>query len=68
MSKARKNMEILHLKWIVERKIEENQGRMKEEVMRDGMKKEVFREGFICLNERLDSGETCWKDIHGGLL
>ena len=30
---------------MVEKKIEENQGMLKEEVMKDGMKKGVFREG-----------------------
>ena len=60
ISKARKDMGILHLMWMVERKIEENQGRMKEEIMRDALKKGVFREGNSP-NERLDFGKHAGK-------
>ena len=45
---------------MVERKKEENQGMLKEEVMRDGMKKGVFREG-TSPNERLDFGKHVGK-------
>ena len=45
---------------MVERKIEKNQGKMKAEVMRDGMKKGVFRQGNS-QNERLDFGKHAGK-------
>ena len=45
MSRAKHEVGILGIRWMVERKIEENQGMLKEEVMKDGMKKGVFREG-----------------------
>ena len=43
-SKAKHEVGMLGIRWMVERKIEENQGMFKEEVMKDGMKKGVFRE------------------------
>ena len=45
---------------MVERKIEENQGMLKEEVMKDGVKKGVFRESNSP-NERLDFGKHAGK-------
>ena len=45
ISRAKHEVGILGIRWMVERKIEENQGMLKEEVMKDGMKKGVFREG-----------------------
>ena len=45
ISKAMRDLGLLHLRWMVKKKIEENQGMMKEELMRDGMKRSVFREG-----------------------
>ena len=44
-SKAKHEVGILGFRWMVERKMEENQRMLKEEVMKDGMKKGVFREG-----------------------
>ena len=45
---------------MVEKKIEENQGMLKEEVMRDGMKKGVFREGNSP-DEIIDFGKHAGK-------
>ena len=36
---------VLHVRWMVERRMEENEGMMKEEAMRDGVKRCVFRFG-----------------------
>ena len=60
IGKARRDLGHLHLKWMVEKKIEENQGMMKEEVMRNGMKRGVFREGNS-LDEILDFGKHAGK-------
>ena len=38
-SKAKHEVGLLGIRWMVEKKIEENQGMLKEEVMKDGMKK-----------------------------
>ena len=45
ISAARREMGVLQVKWMVERRIEESQGLMKEEVMRGGMKRGMFRDG-----------------------
>ena len=45
IGRAKHEVGILVISWMVERKIEENQGMLKEEVMKDGMKKGVVREG-----------------------
>ena len=45
---------------MVERKIEENQGMLKEEVMKDGVKKGVFREGNSP-DEIIDFGKHAGK-------
>ena len=60
ISKVKREVGILGIRWMVERKIEENQGMLKEEVMKDGVKKGVFREGNSP-NERLDFGKHAWK-------
>ena len=39
ISKGKRDVGILSIRWMVEKKIEENQGMLKEEVMRDGVKK-----------------------------
>ena len=51
---------------MVEKKIEENQGMFKEEVMRDGMKKGVFSEGNSP-DETIDFGKHAgktFKDVY----
>ena len=58
--KGKRDVGPLQLKWMVDRKMEENQGTLKEEVMRDGMKKGVFREGNSP-NERMDFGKHAGK-------
>ena len=60
VSKMKREVGILGIRWMVERKIEENQGMLKEEVMKDGVKKGVFREGNSS-NERLDFGKHAGK-------
>ena len=60
VSKMKREVEFLGIRWMVERKIEENQGMLKEEVMKDGVKKGVFREGNSP-NERLDFGKHAGK-------
>ena len=45
ISKAWRDRGILNVRWMVEKKIEENQEMMKEEAMKDGMKRGVFKEG-----------------------
>ena len=52
ISKVKREVGILGIRWMVERKIEENQGMLKEEVMKDGVKKGVFREGRSMLGRR----------------
>ena len=44
ISKRKRDVGILQLRWMVEKKIEENQGMLKEEVTRDGVKKGSFQE------------------------
>ena len=59
---------LLQLRWMVVMKMEENQGMLEEEVMRDGMKKGVFREGSSP-NERLDFGkhvEKTFREVYPG--
>ena len=51
---------MLGVRWMVEKKIEENQGMLKEEVMKDGMKKGVFREGNSS-DETIDFGKHAGK-------
>ena len=51
-----------HLKWMFEKKIEENQGMMKEEVMKDGMKRGGVREENS-LYEILDFGKHVGKSF-----
>ena len=60
ISKVKRDVGILGIRWMVERKIEENQGMLKEEVMKDGVRKGVFREGNSP-NERLDLGKRAGK-------
>ena len=55
ISQVKCEVGILGIRWMVERKIEENQGMLKEEVMKDGVKKGVFRE-VNSPDERLDFG------------
>ena len=64
ISKGKRDVGILQLRWMVEEKMEENQGMLKEEFMRDGMKKGVFREGNSP-NERLDFGKHAGKTFRG---
>ena len=56
ISKGKRDVGLLQLKWMVERKIGENLGMLTERVMRDGMKKGVLKEGNSP-NERLDFGK-----------
>ena len=42
---ARREMGVLSVRWMVERRMEENKEMMKEEAMRDGIKRGVTREG-----------------------
>ena len=68
ISKGKRDVGLLQLRWMVERKIGENQGMLKEKVMRDGMEKGVFREGNSP-NERLDSGkhvEKTFREVYPG--
>ena len=51
---------------MVERKIEENQGMLKEEVMKDGVKKGVFREGYSP-DEIIDFGKHAGRTIRRGV-
>ena len=60
ITKVKRDVGILGIRWMVERKIEENQGMLKEEVMKDGMRKGVFREGKSP-NGRLDLGKHAGK-------
>ena len=60
ISKGKRDVGILQLRWMVEKKIEENQGMLKKEVMRDGVKKGVFREGNSP-NARFDFGKHVGK-------
>ena len=60
ISKVKREVGILGIRRMVERKMEENQGMLKEEVMKDGVKKGVFREGNSP-NERLDFGKHAGK-------
>ena len=60
ISKGKRDVGLLQLRWMVEKKIEENQGMLKEKVMRDRMKKGVFREENSP-NERLDLGKHVGK-------
>ena len=53
---------MLQVRWMVERRIEENQGLIKEEVMRDGMKRCKFR-GGNGPNEVLDFGKHVGKTL-----
>ena len=65
-SKAKHEVGMLGIRWMVERKIEENQGMLKEEVMKDGMKKGVFREGSSP-DEKIDFGKDVgktFKDVY----
>ena len=64
ISKGRRDVGLPQLKWMVQWKIEENQGMLKEEAMRDGMKKGVFRKGNSP-NERLDFGKT-FREVYLG--
>ena len=45
ISKGKRDVEILGIRWMVKQRGEENKGVLKEEVMRDGVKKGVFRVG-----------------------
>ena len=65
-SKAKHEVGMLGIRWMVERKIEENRGMLKEEVMKDGMKKGVFREGNSP-DEIIDFGKhvgKTFKDVY----
>ena len=62
ISKVKREVGILVITWMVERKMEENQGMLKEEVMEDGVNKAVFREGNSP-NERLDFGNHAGKTL-----
>ena len=46
ISAARREMGVLQVRWMVERRTEENQGLKKEEAMRDGMKRRMFGMGI----------------------
>ena len=66
ISKAKHEVGILGIRWMVERKIEENLGMLKEEVMKDGMKKGVLREGNSP-DEIIDFGKhvvKTFKDVY----
>ena len=57
---------MLGVRWMVEKKIKDNQGMLKEEVMKDGMKKGVFREGNSP-DEIIDFGKHAgktFKDVY----
>ena len=60
ISEGTKDLGHLHLKWMVEKKIEENQGMLKEEVMRNGMKRGVFRKDHTP-DEIIDFGKHVGK-------
>ena len=60
ISRVKHEVGILGIRWIVERKIEEHQGMLKEEVMKDWVKKGVFREGNSP-NEIIDFGKHAGK-------
>ena len=60
ISKGKRDVGTLQLRWMVEKKVEENQGMLKEEVMRDGVKKGDFRQGNRP-SERLDFGKHVGK-------
>ena len=64
--KAKRDVGIVQVRWMVEKKIEENQGMMKEEAMKDGMKRGVFKD-WNGLDEVLDfrrhMGKT-FRQIH----
>ena len=60
VSAARREMGVWQVKWMAERRIEENQGLMKEEVMRDGMKRGMFPDGNGP-DEILDCGKHVGK-------
>ena len=63
ISKVKREVGILGIRWMVEWKIEENQGMLKEEVRKDGVKKGVFRKGNSP-NERPDMlGRRSGKSI-----
>ena len=48
ISKAKRDLGILQVRWMVEKKFEESQGMMKEEAMKDGMKRGVlWRKHFV---------------------
>ena len=69
ISRAKHEVGILGIRWMVERKIEENQGMLKEEVMKDGMKKGVFRDGNSP-DEIIDFGKhvvTTFRDMSIGM-
>ena len=55
-------MGVLQVRWMVGRRIVENQGLMKQEVMRDGMKRCMFRNGNGP-NEVLDFGKHVGKRV-----
>ena len=57
---ARRELGILGVRWMVEQKIEENEEMMKEEAIRDGVKRGVFRDGNGP-NETLDLGKHTGK-------
>ena len=63
ISLARRELEVLHIKWMVELRIEENEGMMEEEAMRVGVKRGVFRDGNG-LNETLDFGKHIGKSLN----
>ena len=60
ISRAKHEVGILVIRWMVERKVEENQGMLKEEVMKDGVKQGVFREGNSP-DEIIDFGKHAGK-------
>ena len=60
ISRAKHEVGILVIRWMVERKIEENQGMLKEEVTKDGVKQGVFREGNSP-DEIIDFGKHAGK-------
>ena len=65
-STARKEVGISHVRWVVERRREENEVMMKEESMRDGVRKRVFRDDSG-LDATLDFGkhvERMLKEVY----
>ena len=62
ISAARREMGVLQVRWMVARRIVENQGLMKQEVMRDGMKRCMFR-NVNGPNEVLDFGKQVGKTL-----